>query len=93
MISEKAALCVIHDVPGEIYVMWDIHSKDYIWIPDYWKYPKNAVLQMEPSDFENTMDTFPEDVYVFDLSFTWVIALTHEESRPGRRFCLECRIS
>src|SRR5437899_2226000 len=27
------------------YVLWDIHSRGRIFIPDYWKFPKEAVLQ------------------------------------------------
>src|SRR4051794_16806832 len=33
----------------DVYVFWDIHSKDRILIPGYWRFPKNAVLLLPAS--------------------------------------------
>ena len=67
--------------------MWDVNSKDYIFIPDYWKYPKEAVLSISVEEFKKIKDTLPEDVYLYDNSFSWSIALTHEYSDEDERYC------
>ncbi len=74
----------------DIYVFWDIHSATRIFIPEYWKYPKNAVLKIPAQAFEALLDTLPEDIYIFDDSLSWSVIFTHEELKPGRRICLYC---
>lgn len=74
----------------KVYAMWDINSKDRILIPDYWKYPKRAVLELTKDELSAVLPTLPEDVYFFDGSFTWAFALTHEYNDKGGRYCLEC---
>jgi len=71
-----------------IYVFWDIHSKDRILIPNYWKYPKDAVLQMNYDEFLINIPKFPEDIYILDDSFEWSVALTHETDTKENRYCL-----
>jgi hypothetical protein len=71
-----------------VYVMWDIHSSDRILIEDYWRYPKDSVLISRPPGTVQAGQSFlPEDLYLFDDSFAWVAATTHDEI-DGRRFCL-----
>lgn len=77
----------LSDIKNPIYVFWDIHSADRILIPNYWIYPKKAVLQLMPQIFLKIQAHLPEDIYIFDDSLTWTIVLTHEESKPGRRIC------
>ncbi|MGN0487189.1 MAG: hypothetical protein ACI4GB_08135 [Acutalibacteraceae bacterium] len=72
----------------EFYVMWDIHSCERILIPNYWKYPKEAVLLVHSSEFNKIVHSLPEDIYLFDKKFTWCIAFTHEESILNERYCL-----
>ena len=80
--------CIEYLVDKErVYVLWDIHSKDRILVPDYWKYPKECVLQIIGGVEPAIIDTFPEDVYFFDDSLSWTIALTHEELKPKKRIC------
>ena len=79
-----------------IYCFWDIHSKDRILIPNYWKYPKESVLKMTSQEFMRNRDSLPDDIYVMDDTFEWSIAFTHEEDAQQKRFCLftegVCRI-
>ena len=67
--------------------MWDIHSCDRIFIPDYWKFPKNAVLFADA-----WKDTFrrelPEDIYVFDDTLSWSVIFTHETDEKAESYCL-----
>ena len=73
---------------SEVYILWDAHSCDLIWIENYWKYPKDAVLCVPADLIPGLLPTLTDDCYFFDKTLTWAIALTHEESKPGRRFCL-----
>jgi hypothetical protein len=76
------------DRRGWVYVMWDVHSSDRILIDDYWRYPKESVLiGRPPAVIEAGQRFLPEDLYLFDDSFAWVAAVTHDEI-DGRRFCL-----
>ena len=71
----------------KFYIMWDIHSKDYIFIPNYWKYPKECILLLTAVEFRKMQNDLPEDIYVFDDSFNWTYVYTHEEMN-GKRYCL-----
>jgi hypothetical protein len=72
---------------GELFVMWDVHSSELIRIPDYWKFPKAAVLSSSGEVAFKGQSFLPEDLYLFDMSFRWTGVLTHEFV-DGRRYCL-----
>lgn len=71
----------------KVFIMWDIHSCERILVPDYWKFPKSRVLYTN-----NWLDAFkselPEDVYLFDDTFSWSIIYTHETDVKDNRYCL-----
>ena len=69
-----------------VLIMWDIHSCERIFVPDYWKYPKTSVIYTK--HFDDVSQSLPEDVYVFDDSFTWSVVYTHETNANGSRYCL-----
>lgn len=82
---------------GPVYVFWDLHSDRKILIPNYWKFPKDAVLRVPSSDLidvlvhdsevEQPEDLIlPEDLYIFDESMSSSLITTHEYVRE--RFCL-----
>lgn len=81
------ALAILESCESPFYVFWDIHSQEKVPVENYWIYPKNAVLSITAQEIRECVDDFPEDCYFFDDSLTWAIALTHEESKPGRRIC------
>jgi hypothetical protein len=70
-----------------IFIMWDIHTCDQIFIPDYWKFPKSSVLFVENWTDELKVD-LPEDIYIFDENFNWAAVYTHEDDFEGNRWCL-----
>lgn len=72
----------------EVYVFWDIHSCERIFIKDYWKFDKDTVLELKFSDLIEGQNNLPEDVYIFDDSFLWTLILTHEDIY-GERYCLK----
>lgn len=62
----------------KVLVFWDIHSCDRIFIPDYWKFPKDACIEMSYMDLLQNKEFLPEDIYIFDKTFSWTIIFTHE---------------
>lgn len=87
VMSEKECLRYIENVE-KIYVFWDMHSQDRIFIPNYWKYPKEAILEMSCKEFLDNMNNFPEDIYVVDETFEWSVIFTHETDVQQKRYCL-----
>ncbi len=73
----------------QFYIMWDIHSKDFIYIENYWKYPKECILKVTYDEFISIKNDLPEDIYFFDDSFEWGYALTHETITGQKRYCVE----
>jgi hypothetical protein len=71
----------------QVYIMWDINSSDRIQIPNYWRFPKDAVIQSSPSILRMGAAFLPEDFYMFDDSCDWAGVLTHEWI-DSSRYCL-----
>lgn len=73
---------------NEFMIFWDINSSDYIKIKNYWNYPKDAIVQIGYTEFIEKLSTFPEDIYIFDETFSWTVVLTHETTEKGKRSCI-----
>lgn len=80
-----------------VYVFWDLHSERKIFIPDYWKFPKDSVLQatstdlarvlLHDADIGPTADLIlPEDLYLFGDTVEFSLITTHEY--VPERYCL-----
>ncbi len=57
-------------------------------------YPVRALASVTSEEFLALRDTFPEDIYLFDDSFSWTVIFTHEyRDKPGsdkpRCHCLQ----
>ena len=87
LMSEKECLRYIENTEI-IFVFWDIHSQDRIFIPNYWKYPKDAIVEMQYKELLENINTFPEDIYVVDETFEWSVVFTHETNGHQERYCL-----
>lgn len=85
--TERFCFETLESKKAPLYIMWDSLSSDQIRIPDYWKYPKESCLELMPDEFFDLYETLPEDIYVFDQTFDWMIVLTHEDDGK-RRYCL-----
>ena len=87
-ISARKFWTKIREKDGLI-AFWDIHSCDRIFIPDYWKFPKDAVLKIPPGLlFEHKWIVspygyLPEDTYFCDETFEWCLISTHEYDSKG----------
>lgn len=75
-------------VLNKVLVFWDIHSKDRILIPEYWKFEKNNVLKLKFGELIDNQEYLPEDIYFFDESIKWTLVLTHEDNN-GERICIK----
>ena len=71
----------------KIFIMWDIHSCDRIFIPNYWKFPKSNILSVDIWSKSLKIE-LPEDIYVFDDTFSWSVIYTHETDAKDERYCL-----
>jgi hypothetical protein len=74
----------------KVIVFWDIHSQDRIFIPDYWKFGKDNILKLEFGELIDNLEYLLEDIYVFDETLKWTLALTHEDDN-GERICMKSR--
>lgn len=86
VISESKANQLLQE-KEQIFIMWDIHSCDRIFIPNYWNFPKSRILYVNKwlNDFKSEL---PEDIYLFDDTFNWSIVYTHETDKDGFRYCV-----
>lgn len=73
---------------NSVYVLWDIHTKERIFIEDYWKFGKDSILKLEFAELMKNLEYLPEDIYIFDESFRWTVVLTHEYVED-KRWCLK----
>lgn len=73
---------------ADVYVFWDIHSCEKILVKDYWKFEKDAMLKLNFTLLLQGKEYLPEDIYIFNESFTWTIILTHEDL-DGRPYYLK----
>ena len=71
----------------EVFVMADDHSRDRVINAPLWPYPPGSVAQLPPNLLLQLLPALPEDIYVFDQSFSWTLVPTHEHD-DKRRFCL-----
>ena len=73
----------------ELIAFWDIHSCDHIFVWDYWKFPKDAVLKVssrllfEHKWIVSHYGYLPEDIYFCDETFEWSLIATHESDAKG----------
>lgn len=71
---EKAA-----DGIDRVYVFWDIHSCERIFIKNYWRFGKTAVLSLPFKILLEGAEYLPEDIYIFDETMSWTLITTHED--------------
>jgi hypothetical protein len=70
----------------EVFVMADDHSRDRVPGASLWPFPPYSVARFEPQRLLESLDSLPEDIYVFDSSVSWTLVLTHEDD-GRRRIC------
>lgn len=86
VLSEEEAAVILQE-KRNIYIMWDIHSCERIFVPNYWKYPKTSVLCVNTWSEAIKLD-LPEDMYLFDDTFCWSVIFTHETDEQNNNYCV-----
>lgn len=71
----------------EVFVMADDHSRDRIPGAPLWPYPPYSVARFLPESLLKSLDSLPEDIYIFDDSMSWTLVLTHEADGKRRICC------
>ncbi len=80
LVTEEQVWANVATIDAEINAMWDLHSSERILVPGYWNFPRHAVLKGSPTVIRDGASFLPEDLYLFDETFVWCAALTHEYS-------------
>jgi hypothetical protein len=72
------------------YLMWDVKSCEQILDRRYLNFDSDAVMRLAPEVAFTGQSLLIEDLYFFDDSWNWCVALTHEyvQEDPARRLCL-----
>ncbi len=71
----------------EVLVMADDHSRDRIPGAPLWPYAAFSVVRFSSRLLLDSLAGLPEDLYVFDESVDWTLALTHEHDSKRRICC------
>ena len=71
---------------ASVFAMWDLHGPDKIFIPDYWKFPVDAVLRLQYGTLMQGLHHLPEDLYIFDDGLRWTVVPTHEHLDGETRY-------
>jgi hypothetical protein len=87
-VSEDDLVAELERSKGDWLAFWDVNTAEYIHIPDYWKFPKSAILRGSPAMLAAGRDHLPEDVYFLPDDFGYALVTTHEENPPGSRICV-----
>jgi hypothetical protein len=87
-ISEEELLTLSHNL-GPSYALWDLHSADQIVVPNYWKFPRAAVLHGLAAHIYEARSTLPQDLYIVREDFTVCLITTHEDQPDGVPIILE----
>jgi hypothetical protein len=88
-IPKEQLIPLMKTINKSVFVFWDLHSSDLILITDYWKFPRNSVLLLNSEKLLEGIQYLPEDIYIFDESFSWSYINIHEEDCNGDEVILK----
>jgi hypothetical protein len=83
-VKDEACLVNYIQALDKVNVIWD----NNLFVREYARFPKNSLIEMSGNEFLEIIPTFPEDIYVFDDTYSWAISFTHESNLDNSRFCL-----
>ena len=76
-------------ISADVYVFWDIHTKDRIFVDNYWKFKKNDVIKLNYNVLLDNLKYLPEDIYIFNNTLKWTLILTHETDLNNIDICIK----
>lgn len=88
IVKEKTCLNILRDSKVSLMVFVDNHSVEKAVDSNLWPENKTRVLEFSSKVLIENIFNLPEDIYVFDASFSWTIVFTHEYLDKNRRYCL-----
>lgn len=88
-VIEEMYIELISEQINNVYVFWDIHSCERIFIENYWRFDKDDILKLSLKTLLEGQQYLPEDIYIFDDSLSWTLIKTHEYINESR-YCLKC---
>jgi len=68
---------------AEVFVMAHDHPHNRIPGAPLWFRRPDSIVRFRPQALLQSLDSLPEDIYVFDSSVLWTLVLTHEDD--GKR--------
>ena len=84
--EEKAMLRAC--VNSSVFVFWDLHSSVDMGAQGYWKkFQRPLVLSLKYGDLPSGRQYLPDDVYIFDETYSWTLVFTHEYISGQQRVC------
>ena len=87
-VSEADVVRELEAAGGTWLALWDVNTSENIFTPDYWKFPKSAILRGAPATLAAGRELLPEDVYFVPEDFAYALVLTHEHDPTG--FVRDC---
>jgi hypothetical protein len=76
----------------DVLALWDIPSRRRVWtdpvFEPYERFPKGAAVRTTGAAILEHRLLLPEDIYVFDDTGDWCVALTHETDENDADYCL-----
>jgi hypothetical protein len=81
--TEDEVVAELEGASGTWLALWDVNTSESIFIPDYWKFPKSAILRGAPATLGAGRELLPEDVYFVPDDFAYALVLTHEHDSTG----------
>lgn len=88
VIREKTCLDILSDKKTSIMAFTDNHSVENAIDSALWPENRTVVIELSAAMLIENLFNLPEDIYVFDASYSWTIAFTHEYLDKNRRYCL-----
>ena len=72
--------CWRKSISNDIYILWDnnIFNQKI-------NYPIFSGLEVLPQELGDLLSTLPSDIYLFDETFKWAFALTHEDVNDKKK--------
>jgi len=80
----KQVISELEKIDQLVYVLWDLHSAWQERLKNYWKFPKESVLNLQGKELVQGVRYLPEDIYIFDARYDWTLILTHEDNGKDR---------
>lgn len=88
LLKDEQSLMTILESKGSVFIMWDLHSSEKVLLPHGFEFSGNPILGVNNTELQRLLPLLPEDLYFFDDTYLWTVALTHEYLDDDQRYCM-----